>query len=558
MANQRTRMVTILAQDPSVRRRDGLPVTADVPVPWEDLEPGPVGHRVQVVDYDATTQTLYRPAGVRAQDFGAPDLEDPGSHARNAYAVVMRTLHRFERALGRRVTWGFDAHQLKVVPHAFEEANAFYSRDAEALLFGYYRGRRGPVFTGLSHDIVVHETAHALLDGLRGRFMAPSSPDQAAFHEAFADVVALLSVFSLGDVLGFLIDRGRRARDGLVPKDAVTADRLADGWLLGLADEMKPDRDLARVDALRRSVALTPAADILRRPEFLEPHRRGEVLVAAVMRTLLTVWEQRLGSLGTVRGRFLDAGRVAEEGAATADLLLTMAIRALDYTPPVHVEFGDYLSALLTADAEVRPDDALGLRAALLDRFGEYGIRPASGRRDGRWRRPQQELADYGVRFGSLQTDEIEMFRLVWSNRARLRLEPTAHTHVASVRPCVRVSPEDGLPLRETVAECLQRVSITAAELSEHGLEKPAGMPDATPIALEGGSTLVLDEYGRLKYEIYQRLPGTSDATGTAQRRLDYLWRHGHYQPGGSALADLSTVHRIRAGAAAPRRGEVW
>ena len=68
----------------------------------------------------------------------------------------------------------------------------------------------------------------------------------------------------------------------------------------------------------------------------------------------------------------------------------------------------------------------------------------------------------------------------------------------------------------------------------------------------------MLDEYGRLKYEIYQRLPGTSDATGTAQRRLEYLWRHGHYQPGGSALADLSTVHRIRAGAAAPRRGEVW
>ena len=66
MADQRTRMVTILAQDPSVRRRDGLPLTADVPVPWEDLEPGPVGHRVQVVDYDATTQTLYRPASARA------------------------------------------------------------------------------------------------------------------------------------------------------------------------------------------------------------------------------------------------------------------------------------------------------------------------------------------------------------------------------------------------------------------------------------------------------------------------------------------------------------
>jgi hypothetical protein len=558
MADQRTRMVTILAQDPSVRRRDGKVLTARVPVPWEDLEPGPVGHRVHVVDYDATTQTLYKAAGVRAQDFAALDLDDPGAHARNAYALVMRTLHRFERALGRRVTWGFDAHQLKVVPHAFEEANAFYSRDAEALLFGYFRARKGVVFTGLSHDIVVHETTHALLDGLRRRFMAPSSPDQAAFHEAFADIVALLSVFSLGDVLGFLIARDRRARSGLVPKESLTFDRLAEGWLLGLAEEMRPERDVARVNALRRSVGLVPAADLLKRPEFLEPHRRGEVLVAAVMRALLTVWERRLGSLGTVRGRFLDAGRVAEEGAAIADVMLTMAIRALDYTPPIHIEFGDYLSALMTADTEVRPDDPLGLRQALLDRFADYGIRPTSRRKDGLWRRPQHELVNDGVRFGSLQSDEIEMFRLVWRNRDRLRLAATAHTHVASVRPCVRTSPEDGLPLRETVAECLQSVSITAAELGDYRLEKPAGMPDETPVVLEGGSTLVLDEYGRLKYEVYQRLPGTSDDTGNAQRRLDYLWGQGHYLPGGSALSDLSSVHRMRAGAGSVRRDEVW
>ena len=560
MSGQRTRTVTILAQDPSVRDRSGEILKATVQVPWEDLEPGPTGHRVQVVDYDATTRTLYRPAGVRARDFadGSDILDDPGFHARNAYALVMRTLHRFERALGRRVTWGFPAHQLKVVPHAFEEANAFYSRDAEALLFGYYRGRTGLVFTGLSQDIVVHETTHALLDGLRSRFMAPSSPDQAAFHEAFADIVALLSVFSLRDVLRFLIDRGRRSRSGLVDKDSVTSDRLAEGWLLGLADEMKPERDVGRVNALRRSVELEPRTSILREPEFLEPHRRGEVLVAAVMQALLAVWERRLTSLGTIRGRFLDARRVAEEGAEIADVLLTMAIRALDYTPPIHVGFGDYLSALLTADTEVRADDQLGVREALLDRFAAFGIRPASGRRDGLWRRPQHELVHDGVRFGSLQTDEIEMFRLIWRNRDRLRLVPTAHTHVASVRPCVRTSPDDGLPLRETVTECLQSVSIAASELGDHGLEKPADMPGDTPVVLEGGSTLILDEYGRLKYEIYQRLPGTGDGSGNAQRRLEYLWRHGHYEPGGSALSDLATVHRIRAGAGTRERDEVW
>ena len=64
-------------------------------------------------------------------------------------------------------------------------------------MFGYFPGRSQMVYCCLSHDIVAHETTHALLDGLRERYTDPSSPEQAAFHEGFADIVALLSVFAL-------------------------------------------------------------------------------------------------------------------------------------------------------------------------------------------------------------------------------------------------------------------------------------------------------------------------------------------------------------------------
>ena len=110
-----------------------------------------------------------------------------------------------------------------------------------------------------------------------------------------------------------------------------------------------------------------------------------------MMNAFLDVLVNRLQALGRIHGQALDRGRVAEEAAEIADYLLTMTIRALDYTPPVHIEFPDFLSALLTADHEIRPDDSkYRFRKHLLASFRSYGIDPcpesdqaatASGRR---------------------------------------------------------------------------------------------------------------------------------------------------------------------------------
>ncbi len=572
MAEVRVRKMCVVAQDPGVRPL-GKILTTVVDVPWEQLEPGPIGHRVCVVDYDATTRTMYKPAEVGEDaDVEPPDeeavLRDPGFHARNAYALVTRTLKRFEYALGRRVSWGFLSHQLKVVPHAFEEMNAFYAREAESLAFGYYPTAKGPAFTCLSHDVIVHETSHALLDGLRYRFMAPSSPDQAAFHEAFGDVVALLSVFSLKDVLKALLETGPDSEgepelQGKLPKERVTMASLKRSVLFGLAEEMGVDAGSARARALRRSVEIEPNRGVLSRVEFEEPHRRGEILVAAMMRAFLDVWTTRLKSFGLIEGKYLDLKRVAEEGMRIAEAMLTMAIRAIDYTPPIHIEFGDYLSALVTADSEVRADDSeFDLRGKMLDWFGRYGIEPASGADDsGIWSHPGFALEYNGVRFQSLQSDPVEMFALLWSNRGCLRLDSGAYTRVASLRPCLRTSPDDGLPLRETVAECTQYLKVKASELDRYGLKVPEGMPLNLEVTLEGGSTLVLDEYGRLKFEIYNRLPSKGGGAGNqkAQERLEYLWSQGAFDHARPLEDRMAALHRRRLGLAElDCREEVW
>ena len=133
--------------------------------------------------------------------------------------------------LGRKVLWAprpWDwktestveryVQRLRIYPHALREANAYYSPVKVALLFGYFRASRlntgrnlpgGTIFTCLSHDVVAHEAAHAILDGMHRRFIEPSNVDALAFHEAFADIVALFQHFTLPEAVGQQISQLR-------------------------------------------------------------------------------------------------------------------------------------------------------------------------------------------------------------------------------------------------------------------------------------------------------------------------------------------------------------
>jgi hypothetical protein len=154
-----------------------------------------------------------------------------------------------------------------------------------------------------------------------------------------------------------------------------------------------------------------------------------------------------------------------------------------------------------------------------------------------------------------MQRDPDEVFGFIWENRKALRIYEGAYGQVLSVRPCLRIGPDDGFPLRETVVEFYQVLRVTAMELKALGLKKPVGMPDDQVVPLYGGNALIFDEYGRLKYNISNRI----DDVTRQQPRLDYLWSYGFFDPGAAALKQVSAMHARRAmGDRLEPRKESW
>ncbi|WP_287053071.1 hypothetical protein [Mesorhizobium sp.] len=377
-----------------------------IEVPWEaDLKPGPIGEYIEVIDVDPASAAAYEPVDLNAPallatDGLVPSESDPRFHQQMVYAVAMKTIEHFERALGRKALWSSHSHKdadgkisenyvprLRIYPHALRQQNAYYSPQKKALLFGYFPtktkdGKNTPgtmVFTCLSHDIIAHETTHALLDGVHPRFNEPVNEDVLAFHEAFADIVALFQHFSYPGVLRDQIARTR----GDLARESVLG-QLAQQFALASG----------RGDALRSYlghrdketgnwVAMPPDPNVLQ--DTMEPHDRGAILVAAVFGAFTKVYRARtrdlfrIASEGTGVLREGDihpdlVNRLAEEAQRCAERALQMCIRAIDYCPPVGITFGAYLRAVVTADYDMNPVDRENWRLAFIESFREWGI----------------------------------------------------------------------------------------------------------------------------------------------------------------------------------------
>ncbi len=117
-----------------------------------------------------------------------------------AFSSVVRAIELFEAAYGRPVVWSTGEDRLRVHPDEGQELNAFYTRIANGpfkagLSFFHATDQKTKqvVYTGRSGEIAPHEAGHALLDAIRPGYFACFGTEVRAFHEAFGDVLALVT-----------------------------------------------------------------------------------------------------------------------------------------------------------------------------------------------------------------------------------------------------------------------------------------------------------------------------------------------------------------------------
>ncbi|MDR3636033.1 MAG: hypothetical protein P4L84_19680 [Isosphaeraceae bacterium] len=584
------RRLRAFAFDPMLSRRlDSSTLNlATLSIPWEEgLQPGPVGEYLEVIDVDPGSSLFYPPVDLNdpyllAQDGRAPSEGDPRFHQQMVYAVAMTTIRTFELAIGRRVIWapyitrdaqGRLHHQfvrrLRVYPHALREANAYYSPQKKALLFGYFRAPASPdgmippggtIFACLSHDIVAHETTHALLDGMHRYFDEPSNPDVLAFHEALADIVALLQHFTLPEVLRDQIARTRgdlAGQESLLGQLAVEFGR-ARGMNGALRDAIGEYRE-REVDGEKEQVWHPRKPSEADYQRASEPHARGAVLVAAVFDAYLAIYKRRavpLLRVATGGTGVLPAGDLhpelvrllADQAARAAGHVLRMCIRALDYCPPVDITFGEYLRALVTADADLVPDDDLNYRVAVVTAFARRGIYPPDARNLSvetlLWQAPSDPYCLKGEQFEAIRhlsslapdpTDDRETLHSRMRDDAKVvhslllfdglpngfdrflgvnlgRDAPATIprggdgrplVEVHAVRPCFRSGP-DGNTLADLLIEITQRrfgyLDPAVQKTADADATKAPPLPDFT---FRGGCTLIIDlKAGQVRYAI--------------------------------------------------------
>lgn len=179
-------IIKYLMVDPSISE-----LTKDMPIPTPPLPP------FHVVGYEG----------------GGHELNTLAGQAANVYVAIANALNDVNTAVETPMNGWAASSNLPIIPRAGVMFNAYYNRESISLFYGT-DGYGNTIYTADSPKIVCHELGHAILDYYRPDLFNAINLEVWAFHEAFGDLIAMLSVMLHDEVLTYCLKQTSETLSG--------------------------------------------------------------------------------------------------------------------------------------------------------------------------------------------------------------------------------------------------------------------------------------------------------------------------------------------------------
>jgi hypothetical protein len=304
--------------------------------------------------------------------------------------AALATLDAWAALAPLPTAWQSGQRLLPLLHDAGQELNAQYDRSAVAF-FGWETAARN-TYPAASTDAVAHEVGHALLDAVRPDLWASVYTEPAAFHEAFADCMALLvGLLDVGTRQALLRDGGQLRVANVL--EALAEDVAEAVNLERLNDPQSQPRRALNAFPWQIPVTLPPAGP----PATLtsEPHSFSRIFTGCFYDTVCNIFtsqaaqdEQALLAAALTAGRLLIAGaRDAPEvprffqAVGRAMILADEAASAGAHHVAIRDAFAGHEIAI-GSTAMLAPTSALAGSAPTVDAASGTAHLPAATRRD--------------------------------------------------------------------------------------------------------------------------------------------------------------------------------
>lgn len=283
----------------------------------------------------------------------------------SVFTVAMITISLFEdrSAVGRPIPWAFgpDFPLTLDINQVHTTSFPYYSRHHKRIYFTHVKGNKDGVEynadTALSPDIIAHEVAHAVIDGLAPSLMTSQFLEAGAIHESIADLTAFFITMRMGRFRSAILQKSNYKL-----REAYGAIEIAE-----VAGEVEGVLKCRKQEYLRSLNNRVKIEDLTANTSV---HDMSQVLSGLLFDCICDEYER------LVDNRNSSSSNNTTWEAKKAIWKVRAAIyRALDYLPCGDISYRDFLEVLILTDLLYYPgsDDA-GIRNFIIDRAQWRGI----------------------------------------------------------------------------------------------------------------------------------------------------------------------------------------